>query len=78
MVCICIHLSGGGNGNQLQYSYLENSMDRGAPQAIVYESQRVGIDWSDTHIGLLCVCVLIEDDLSRKFYHTVCLLKTQN
>ena len=27
---------GGGNGNLLQYSCLENSMDRGAWQAIVY------------------------------------------
>ena len=26
---------GGGNGNPLQYSFLENSMDRGAWQAIV-------------------------------------------
>ena len=26
---------GGGNGNPLQYSYLENSMDRGAWQAMV-------------------------------------------
>ena len=25
-----------GNGNQLQYSFLENSMDRGAWQAIVH------------------------------------------
>ena len=28
--------SGEGNGNPLQYSYLENSMDRGAWQATVY------------------------------------------
>ena len=28
--------SGGGNGNPLQYSCLENSMDRGALQAEVY------------------------------------------
>ena len=28
--------SGGGNGNQLQYSCLENSMDRGAWQATVH------------------------------------------
>ena len=28
---------GGGNGNPLQYSYLENSMDRGAWQAVVHE-----------------------------------------
>ena len=27
---------GGGHGNPLQYSYLENSMDRGAWQAIVH------------------------------------------
>ena len=26
---------GGGNGNQLQYSYLENPMDRGAWRAMV-------------------------------------------
>ena len=26
----------GGNGNSLQYSYLENSMDRGAQQAVVH------------------------------------------
>ena len=29
--------SGGGNGNPLQYSRLENSMDRGTFQATVYE-----------------------------------------
>ena len=28
---------GGGNGNPLQYSCLENSMDRGAWQASLYE-----------------------------------------
>ena len=27
--------SGGGDGNTLQYSYLENSMDRGAQQTTV-------------------------------------------
>ena len=30
-----------GNGNPLQYSCLENTMDRGAWQAIVHRSQRV-------------------------------------
>ena len=30
----------GGNGNTLQYSCLENSMDRGAWQATVHGSQR--------------------------------------
>ena len=29
-------LTGGGNGNPLQYSYLENSMDRGAWHDTVY------------------------------------------
>ena len=35
---------GGGNGNPLQYSCLENSMDRGAWQAQVMGLQRVGHD----------------------------------
>ena len=35
---------GEGNGNPLQYSCLENPMDRGAWQAIVYEVTRVGHD----------------------------------
>ena len=36
--------SGGGNGNPLQYSCLENPMDRGAWWAIVHGSQRVRHD----------------------------------
>ena len=35
---------GGGNGNPLQYSYLENAMDRGAWWAIVHGIARVGHD----------------------------------
>ena len=35
---------GEGNGNPLQYSCLENPMDRGAWQATVHEVQRVGHD----------------------------------
>ena len=35
---------GGGHGNPLQYSCLENPMDRGTWQAIAKESQRVGHD----------------------------------
>ena len=34
--------SGGGHDNPLQYSFLENSMDRGAWRATVHGSQRVG------------------------------------
>ena len=37
---------GEGNGNQLQYSYLENSMDRGAWQAIVH-----GVTISQTRLS---------------------------
>ena len=33
---------GEGNGNPLQYSCLENSMDRGAWEATVHEVKRVG------------------------------------
>jgi len=36
--------SGEENGNPLQYSHLENPMDRGAWQAIVCEIARVGHD----------------------------------
>ena len=35
---------GGGNGNPLQYSCQENSMDRGASQATVPGMQKVGHD----------------------------------
>ena len=35
---------GGGNGNPLQYSFLENSMDRGAWQATVHGVARVRHD----------------------------------
>ena len=35
---------GEGNGNRLQYPFLENPMDRGAWQAIVHGVARVGQD----------------------------------
>ena len=35
---------GEGNGNPLQYSCLENPMDRGAWQAIVHGTARIGHD----------------------------------
>ena len=38
---------GGGHGNPLRYACLENPTDRGAWQAIVYESQRVRHNWSN-------------------------------
>ena len=36
---------GGGNGNPLQYSCLENPMDRGVWRAPVHGGHRVGHDW---------------------------------
>ena len=40
---------GGGNGNQPQYSCLENSMDRGAWQATVHEMAKSQTPLSDLH-----------------------------
>ena len=41
---------GVGNGKPLQYSYLENPMDRGAWWAIVYEVTKTHLnDWAHTH-----------------------------
>ena len=42
---------GGGHGNPLQYSCLENSIKRGAWQATVYG---VGHNWVTKHIPYLC------------------------
>ena len=36
LLASCIHGLGEGNGNPLQYSYLENPVDRGAWWAAVY------------------------------------------
>ena len=46
---------GEGNGNPLQYSCLENSMDRGALQVTVYgvsKSQRTRLKRLSTHAGI--------------------------
>ena len=40
-------IHGEGNGNPLQYSCLENSMDRGACQAIVHEVTKSQTQLSD-------------------------------
>ena len=40
---------GGGHGNSLQYSYLENSMDRGAWQASVHGVAKSQIRLSNFH-----------------------------
>ena len=38
---------GGGHSYPLQYSCLENPIDRGTSRAAVHKSQRVGHDWKD-------------------------------
>ena len=48
---------GKGNGNLFQYSFLENPMDRGAGQATVYGSQRVGHDLVTKKQVEILVCV---------------------
>ena len=47
-----IRSPGGGHGNPFQYSCLENPMDRGARQAAVHWSQRVGHDWSELTLDM--------------------------
>ena len=42
---------GGGHGNSLQYSCLENLKDRGAWWATVHGPQRVGHNWVTKHLG---------------------------
>ena len=53
---------GEGNGNPLQYSCLENPLDRGAWWATVHGVARVGYDWATdtqrlTHRLLQCRCL---------------------
>jgi len=43
-----------GNSNPLEYSWLGNPVDRGAWQATVHGSQRVGHAWACTHV---CLCL---------------------
>ena len=52
-------LSGGRNGNPLQYSCLENPMDRGAWRATVWGSQRVAHGWAMEH----AVCLNTTDTM---------------
>ena len=40
---------GGGNGNPLQYSCLENPVDRGAWRTAVHGAKRFGHDWASMH-----------------------------
>ena len=59
--------SGEGNGNLLQYLFLENSMDRGAWQASFHRVSKSCTNWSNlacTHASFdmsstVCVCVCV-------------------
>ena len=60
-----------GNGNPLQYSCLENSMDRGAWRATVHGSRKIGHDWvrahththTHTHAHINTIITLLNKDI---------------
>ena len=52
---------GEGNGNPLQYSCLENPMDRRAYGLQSTGSQRVGHDWSDSAHTHVFSCILVSN-----------------
>ena len=49
--------SGGGHGNPLQYSCMENAMDRGAWQTIIHmdTKSRTRLKWPSTHPHMLVI-----------------------
>ena len=55
---------GGGNGNPLQYSCLENPLDRGAWQATSMEQQRDMTEWLSTVDGI-CLYILYHTQFSK-------------
>ena len=50
-----IELPGGGNGNPLRYSCLENPMDKGACWAVVYGIAKLGYYWATVMLKILQV-----------------------
>ena len=58
-LCICLLMCGEGNSNPLQYSWLENSMDRRAWRATIHPWGRKELDmteWLSVHF-LTCVSI---------------------
>ena len=59
---------GGGHGNLLQYSCLENPMDRGAWRSVVYgvaeswteHTRTRSVDWGKRYLGFVSVSLLIQ------------------
>ena len=61
--------SGEGNGNPLQYSCLENSMDGGAWWATSSWDRRVGHGWAaNTFTSHMCVCVCVTTNILGQKY----------
>jgi len=59
---------GEGNGNPLQYSCLENYMDRGAWQATVHGVERVGLNHHQCHrIGEVIIALGRTCSLEREW-----------
>ena len=58
---------GEGNGNPLQHSCLENSMNRGSWHATVHGVTRVRYDWAHTHLPITTFSIA----LVPSFGHTV-------
>ena len=56
-----------GNGYPLQYSYLENSMDRGGWQVIVHGITKNRTGLSDQHSYFFSSSAEKEEDLSRAY-----------
>ena len=63
---------GEGKGNPLQYSYLENSMDRGAWQATV-----LGVTKSQTSLSSTSICSVCTHTHTHTHTHTIDRLKSQ-
>ena len=57
---------GGGHGNPLQYSCLENPRDRGAWWAAVLGSHRVGQDWSNLAAAAAAAITICSDFGAQK------------
>ena len=67
---------GEGNDNPLQYSHLENPMDRGAWQLLFTESRRGGPNGSDLHI--IFVFLFLTHSLSMTGFRFICLTITDS
>ena len=59
---------GGGNDNPLQYSCLENFMDRGPWWAIAHGSQRVGQNLEMEHACAQSLAEICKDEYATKTY----------